>query len=272
MYEVVVSDRFAVWYEGLPEARAEEVTLALHVAAGLGRAIDPARSRQFLLWFDGSGERFDSELERQLDQHAALLGWGHRMASCLESTAFRDRLAELEPELAREVLLAVARVKSLLVSARMINALSAYGLSGTVRLSVEERWLDELIQAERKRGALLAMVARKAPEKAGHGAHGEAPGPLYLAVLELLRLAGLNPNLFFDDQTRLRELVVGEGPARSRLICGVDVPRRRIIAILGERLDRRYYGDSVKFAEAYFRDYLAQQELALANGEEPRTP
>ena len=56
MYEVIVSDRFAVWYEGLPEALAEEVTLALDVAARLGKTIDPARSRQLLLWFDGSGE------------------------------------------------------------------------------------------------------------------------------------------------------------------------------------------------------------------------
>lgn len=268
MYEVVVSDRFAVWYEGLPEALAEEVTLALDVAAGLGRAIDPARGRALLLWFDASGEQFGVELERQLEQHAVVLGWGYRIAGCLESAAFRERLAELEPERAREVLLAVERVKRLLVGARVMNVLSAHGLSGRIKLSVEERWLYELVVAERQRGALLSMEVRKESRQSELYGQGEAPLPLYLAVLEALRVAGLSPNLFFDDQTGLRELVVGAGRSRSRLICGVDVPRRRIVAILGERLDRRYYGDSVKFAEAYFRDYLAQQEYARPNAEE----
>jgi hypothetical protein len=135
-------------------------------------------------------------------------------------------------------------------------------------LSVEERWLYELVVAERQRGALLSMEVRKESRQSELYGQGEAPLPLYLAVLEALRVAGLSPNLFFDDQTGLRELVVGAGRSRSRLICGVDVPRRRIVAILGERLDRRYYGDSVKFAEAYFRDYLAQQEYARPNAEE----
>jgi hypothetical protein len=254
----------------LSEALAEEVTLALDVAAGLGKTIDPARSRQLLLWFDGSGEQQDDALEMQLDWHSARLGWGYRIAHCLESSAFRQRLGELEPERARDVLLAVERVKRLLVATRLLSVPSMYGGGGKIGLSSEERWLQELIVAERQRGALLSTEARKEQRPSEPGPSGEEPGPLYVAVLEALRLVGLSPNLFFDEQTGLRELRVGAGRTRSRLLCGVDVARRRIVVILGERLDRRYYGDSVKFAEAYFRDYLEkQQEFAPANAEEP---
>jgi hypothetical protein len=38
----------------------------------------------------------------------------------------------------------------------------------------------------------------------------------------------------------------------------MDLPRSRLVAIVGEALDRRYYGDSVRFAERYFREYLAR--------------
>jgi hypothetical protein len=269
MFEVVVSERFAAWYDNLPEALAEEVTLALDVAAGLGKAIDPARSRQLLLWFDGTAGQSFAELDGQLERHAMLLGWGYRMAHCLESATFRERLAELEPERAREVLLAVERVQRLLAGIRIMNVLGAVGASASVRLSVSERWLHELLVSERERAVLLSKAAGVEPP--GELAPpSEAPAPLYVAVLEALRLAGLSPNTFFDDeQTGLRELSVGAGPWRGRLLCGVDVPGQRIVAILGERLDRAYYGDSVKFAEAYFREYLARRGLARATVEEP---
>jgi hypothetical protein len=264
MFEVVVSERFAAWFDCLPEAFAEEVTLALDVASGLGTAIDPARSRQLLLWFDGTSGQPMAELDRQLEQHAQWLGWGYRMAQCLESSTFRARLAELEPERAREVLLAVERVKRLLAGARIMTVLGA----GGVTLTVAERWLHELVVSERERAALRAKLPGE--ERHVESASSQAPAPPYVALLEALRLAGLNPNLFFEDgQTGLRELSVGVGHWRSRLICGVDVPGRRIVAILGERLDRTYYGDSVRFAEAYFREYLARRKLARATAEDP---
>lgn len=190
------------------------------------------------------------------------------MARCLDSSTFRERLAELEPERAREVLLAVERVKRLLASIRIMNVLGAPGASGRIPLSVAEHWLHDLIVSERQRAALSTAAG---PEPPGELASpSEPPAPLYVAVLEALRLAGLSPNTFFEDeQTGLREISVGAGPWRSRLLCGVDVPGQRIVAILGERLDRAYYGDSVKFAEAYFREYLARRGLARATAEEP---
>jgi hypothetical protein len=234
MFEVIVSDRFTGWYEGLSPALAEEVTLALEVAARLGATIDPARHHELLLWFDGCSGRESPELAWLLEQASRALGWGHRITACLESRAFRERLAALEPERARDVLVLVERTKRLLVGARIQNTLAA---------------------GERAR--------------AGDSAPGAAqPEPVYWAALEALRLVGLSPGLFFDDPTRLRELQVGEGRSRSRLLCGFDVPRRRVIGILGEALDRRYYGDSVRFAEAYFRDYLAQAEASRASARE----
>jgi len=231
MFEVVVSDRFAVWYEGLSSALAEEVTLALEVAARLGATIDPARHHELLLWFDGCTEHESPELAWLLEQTSLALGWGSRVAACLESRAFRERLAALEPERACDVLVLVERMKRRLVGARIQNT--------------------------------LAVLERA---RAGGAAPGAAqPEPVYLAALEALRLVGLGPGLFFDDPTGLRELQVGKGRSRSRLLCGFDVPRRRVVAIVGEALDRRYYGDSVRFAEAYFRDYLAQPQAPQAS-------
>ena len=46
----------------------------------------------------------------------------------------------------------------------------------------------------------------------------------------------------------LRELVVPHGPARLRVLFGLDFSRRHGLLVLGERLDRRYYGDSVRRA------------------------
>jgi hypothetical protein len=42
-----------------------------------------------------------------------------------------------------------------------------------------------------------------------------------------------------------------------RLIYGIDVPNRRILLILGEPLDRSFYGDSVRLAERKWREYCA---------------
>jgi hypothetical protein len=42
-----------------------------------------------------------------------------------------------------------------------------------------------------------------------------------------------------------------------RVLFGLDATRGTLLAILGEALDRAYYGDSVRFAEARWRRYQA---------------
>jgi hypothetical protein len=270
MFEVIASDRFAAWYEGLTEAVAEEVTLALDVAAGLGAGIDPVRSRPLLLWYDGMHGVAEPEPAAHFDRHVRLLMWGHRISSCLASPEFRARLAALEASRAQEVLLAVERVKNVLAGSRTLRLLGALESQSRVELSPAEQWLYELIVTERERAMLPGVrIGAGVGELRGVAWGSEGPEPIYLAVLEALRRVGLGPCAFLDERSGLRELVVRVGSELLRLICGVDVPRRRIVAILGEPLDRSYYGDSVRFAESYFRDYLAQQEPARAHAEEP---
>jgi hypothetical protein len=49
---------------------------------------------------------------------------------------------------------------------------------------------------------------------------------------------------------------------RLRVLFGLDFPAKRLLAIWGESLDRRYYGDSVKHAEQRWQQYC----------ERPRAP
>jgi len=44
VFEVLASDRFESWFSALPSALAEEVSLAMDVAAELAPALDPGRA------------------------------------------------------------------------------------------------------------------------------------------------------------------------------------------------------------------------------------
>jgi len=53
----------------------------------------------------------------------------------------------------------------------------------------------------------------------------------------------------------LCELTVVTTEPRLRLLFGLDVIEKRIVVLLGEPLDRAYYGDSVKLAERRWQAY-----------------
>jgi hypothetical protein len=61
----------------------------------------------------------------------------------------------------------------------------------------------------------------------------------------------------------LRELCIDNVSPPLRVIFGLDYPRRRLIAILGETLDRAYYGDSVRRAEQRWQRYCAELSAEL---------
>jgi hypothetical protein len=91
--------------------------------------------------------------------------------------------------------------------------------------------------------------------------------PVRAAFLDLLKLVGLEPKLVLGSGSGLRELTITNVRPRLRVLFGLDHPARRLIAILGESLDRGYYGDSVKRAEARWREYCA--ESAARTGAAP---
>ncbi len=74
---------------------------------------------------------------------------------------------------------------------------------------------------------------------------------------EVLDLAGVDADAVVDSSSGLREMTLEDGTPHVRLIYGIDVPKKRILVILGEPLDRAFYGDSVRFAERKWREYSA---------------
>jgi hypothetical protein len=267
MFEVLASDRFEEWFAALSEAEAEEVSLAIDVAAELAPALDPVRARRALLWFDGGplpgGAFVRARHGLELAQLKELVLTG------LESEEFRRRLGGLEGRAASEALAAVERVQRLLTGRRWLEALGGMAEHSAIALDPAEAWLLELIGSERasERARVRAGMARAAARQPLPAR--PLPDPVYLALLESLRQVGLGPRSLEPTESGLCELGVEARGAALRIIYGMDLPRSRLIAIAGDRLDRRYYGDSVRFAERYFRDYLARGDDLSAELEGP---
>jgi hypothetical protein len=73
--------------------------------------------------------------------------------------------------------------------------------------------------------------------------------------LDLLALVGLEPRLALGSGSGLRELTVPNVTPPLRVLLGLDFPAKRLLAIVGEPLNRSYYGDAVKRAEAHWQAY-----------------
>ncbi len=78
--------------------------------------------------------------------------------------------------------------------------------------------------------------------------------------LEALSAAGFHFAEFAEYSRALRELSMRSRPPGFRVLFGVDVPRETALLLLGEPLDRRYYGDSVRRAQRVWDRFL-QAEL-----------
>jgi hypothetical protein len=228
MFQVIPEPAFEAWYEELPEPLAEEVATAIDLVASSSELVAPERLSRSLLWFDGTSglpNAFsDSRYERRtlsalpVTLACSYVAWHHEVLLCLESPAFEQRLAALDAGRAALALRQVERLRRKLHAARVS---SSYGLRAA------------------------------APSAAG-GA--DALG-LRRAFLDLLGQLGLDPELVLSSGSGLRELCIDNVSPGLRVLFGLDFPRRRLLAILGESLDRRYYGDSVRLAETRWQRY-----------------
>jgi hypothetical protein len=54
----------------------------------------------------------------------------------------------------------------------------------------------------------------------------------------------------------LREILLRAPPPGFRLLYGVDSRKNRALVVLGEALDRSFYGDSVRRAERLWQEFL----------------
>ena len=231
MFEVVPEPEFEIWYESLPEPLAEEVATAIDLAASAGGLLAPERLSRLLLWFDGTGSGSGPDLgvpghlsmtalaQLPAMQARSYLTWQQEALLCLDSAPFRERLERLTPELAAQALSQVERLKRRLQSARMASSWSSW---------------------QRAYAAL--------------GPLGDASG-VRGAFLDLLRLMGLEAQTVLGAGSGLRELCIDNVQPQLRVLIGLDFPAKRLIAILGEALNRRYYGDVVKRAEQRWRSY-----------------
>ncbi|MES1188336.1 MAG: hypothetical protein ABUL60_31260 [Myxococcales bacterium] len=231
MFQVIPEPEFEVWYQSLPEPLAEEVTTAIDVAASASALLVPDRLSRMLLWFDGTGSGTGTDLgvpglrylpalaQLPAAQARSYLLWHQEALLCLDSAQFRERLQRLTPELAAQALSQVERLKRRLQAARVASSWSSWQRSRTLSEALDE------------------------------------PSGIRRAFLDLLRLMGLEPQAVLGSGSGLRELCIDNVQPQLRVLFGLDFPAKRLIAILGEALDRRYYGDSVRRAEQSWRAY-----------------
>lgn len=190
-------------------------------------------SRDALLWYEHSSVAnftFTSALAWELEDWGAFRAYAQRVLAKLDSPRFVARVARLPALEASRVLKAVLRVRQLAdPGARWALHLAA----ATARESTLGR--PEEASAELRRlyfdaleAAGFALTDPAAPARVLYELARRAPGPAY------------------------------------RLLYGVDAERNVALVLLGERLDRSYYGDSVRRAEREWHEFL---EGTLSNVE-----
>lgn len=235
MYEITVSEPFADWFEQLSAVAAERVAGCLEVIRATAPAIDPSLGSPLLLWFDGMGTGelplvgpASAFLDGGIERYRELLAWHSAALRYLESQTFRDKLAALDDATAKAVLAHVAEVRKAWRSAQL-EVWSAR--PGQARIAPLLR-----PQLERLRGALESALGA----------------------------AGLDAEHVLTSESGLRELTVTELTPELRVIYGLDLEARRILALVGEPLARAYYGDTVRLAERAWQDYRRARQPPLA--------
>lgn len=241
MFQVVPEPEFSAWFEALPEPLAEEVATAIDLAASASGGLAPEQLSRLLLWFDGTGSGSGPSLGlpelalQSLARGTALpverlrsyLAWHEEVLLCLQSAPFLARLERLEAARAQHALEQVERLKQKLRAARLA-------------------------------GSYPALRAASASERDALG--------LRAAFDELLQLVGLEAKLLLGSGSGLRELCIDNVTPQLRVLFGLDFPAKRLIAIVGEALDRRYYGDTVRLAEQRWQAYLSRREAPAERG------
>ncbi|HTA93997.1 MAG TPA: hypothetical protein VK745_30675 [Polyangiaceae bacterium] len=265
MFEIKPSSEFSAWFESLSPAVAEEVACSLDLLAEVGTALGPSHASRALLWFDGVGDGIPEGFERSRQLIVAreafvagydaqeLLLWQREVVRCLESEAFRQRLAQLEPAAASSALNAVESLKRRLHAARVRIGLEAQEMSAPA----SGKWTGGLTpRAGRALRYRFGLV--EAPE-------ASLASSLKDGLFDVLRLVGLEPTQLMNSASGLCELTIASTEPRLHVLFGLDAPAQRIVVLLGEPLTRSYYGDSVKLAEQRWQEYCSADAEQLAS-------
>jgi hypothetical protein len=228
MLQLLTTDAFAEWFAALDDTAAEDVATALDVVEQLGPTQAPPGSRESLLWYEHpSVSRFQSSdsLTWDLEAWGCFRDYAKQILEKLESARFASRLSRLGAKQAASVLKSIREIKSATDS----------------RL----RWTLKLA------GDPLGLVGKVRPEDACAEVRR-----MYFAALEG---AGFRVTDVPAHSLALREFSRRVPAPAFRLLYGVDVERKTALFVLGEWLDRSFYGDSVRRAERMWKQFLDGQ-------------
>ena len=247
MLNLVTTADFAAWFGKLEAGPAEDVAATLEVVVQLGTRAEAPGSSDALLWYEHPSvsqllprideERLAPELVKFAQDWGLFHGYVRRVVRHLESKPFVARLARLSPEDAAVVSTDVERIKRLAKS-RLLD-LSAF-------------------QAKRP----LHPYRAPTPLQATALARFVDVSEIREAYLAVLAAAGFEVVDLPARSDALREITLRATPPGLRLLYGIDDKRNRGLVVLGEWLDRSFYGDSVRRAEAVWSRFLDGQALS----------
>jgi hypothetical protein len=249
MLELLTTDAFATWFSALPAGPAEDVAATLEVIVQLGTSTEAPGSSEMLLWYEHPvlsqrrvpGLEAPGELPPQFvkftQDWGQLLGYTKRVIKHLESKAFVARLASLSADDAAAVAEGVKRLRRL--TTNRVLAMSEYQVKHMLRhlhspTAASTEALARLSDVSELREAYFAVLTAAGFEVADVTQH--------TAALREISLRGTAPGL--------------------RMLYGIDEPRNRGLVVVGEWLDRSFYGDTVRHAEAVWREFLEGRPLS----------
>lgn len=222
MLTVLTTDSFADWFSALEEDAAEDVATTIELIERSEPTTVAAGSRESLLWY---------EYTDGLEEASTLMGplrlfGGHIEEWC----AYLDY---------------ARRVVRALEGKRFRARLASLGSTDATKV------LAIVKEIERLTGPRLRISVIS-----GSAAALSAQEDLRRLYFEALAIAGIDVSDPLADPRALREVARRNAREPYRLLYGVDVSRGAALFVLGESLDRRFYGDSVRRAERSWRDYL----------------
>jgi hypothetical protein len=248
MLELLTTDGFAAWFSGLAAGPAEDVAATLEVIVQLGTRAEAPGSSEWLLWYEHPSvsqrplpdlsERSAPEIVRFSSDWGHFNGYVRRIVKHLESTQFVARLSRLSSADADGVAEAVGRIRRL----------------ATIRL---------LSLSDLQTRGRLSPIRSPSPSTAAALAHLVDVSAVRECYFAALAAAGIEVVDVPPETAALREITLRSTPPGMRLLYGIDEPKARGLVVLGEWLDRTFYGDSVRRAEALWAQFLEGRPLAM---------
>jgi hypothetical protein len=249
MLELLTTDAFATWFSALPAGPAEDVAATLEVIVQLGTRTEAPGSSEMLLWYEHpllSQRRVPGLMDPRplppqfvkfTQDWGQLLDYTKRVIKHLESKAFVARLGSLSESDAAAVAEGVKRIRRL-TTARGL-AMSEYQ---------SKQMLKHLHSPTASSTEALARLTDVAE--------------LREAYFAVLAAAGFEIADVQQHTAALREISLRTAPPGLRILYGIDEPKNRGLVVVGEWLDRSFYGDTVRHAEAVWREFLEGRPLS----------